>query len=226
MLAWTAWDDASGSPRFTAQVDRAARWSLAEFGETSPRSPMIGHDTTLNGWSWAANTHSWLEPTCFFILGLRAAGYGRHARTAEGERLVLDRLLPSGGANYGNTIVLGQPLLPHVQPTGIAMWALAHAATSDDRIKMSLRYLENAIGPGSAPASLAYACLGLSAHGRRPQQADDWCAVALSGATEPPLAAYEQALLLLAARADFDWMPALRQVSAARRGPLRSGAAG
>jgi hypothetical protein len=139
---------------------------------------------------------------------------------------VLDRLLPSGGANYGNTIVLGQPLLPHVQPTGIAMWALAYAATSDDRIEKSLRYLETAIGPGSAPASLAFACLGLSAHGRRPQQSDDWCAAALSGATEPPLGAYEQALLLLAARADFDWMPALRQVSAARRGPLQSGAAG
>jgi hypothetical protein len=218
MLTWCAWDRTAGATRFTEHIARAARWSLADRGETSPRSAMIGHNTTLTGWSWATNTHSWLEPTCFFVLALRAAGYGQHARTLEGAQLVLDRLLPAGGANYGNTIVLGQPLLPHVEPTGVAMWALAGEQPSDQRVEKSLDYLEREIGPALAPASLAFACLGLTAHGRRPSGAEAWCVQALEGvAVGAPLGVYEQSLLLLAGRADFDWLHSIQRAAVSRR---------
>ena len=121
---------AASPQRFRSHIERAAAWSLADRGKTAPRSPQIGHDTTLVGWSWAADTASWLEPTCFFVLGLDRGGLRRpSARARKGVRLIADRLLPDGGANYGNTIVLGQPLLPHVAAdAALAMSALAGAA--------------------------------------------------------------------------------------------------
>jgi hypothetical protein len=199
MLAWSLVDRAAPSDRFRTHIERAAAWSLAEHGKPAARSPQIGHDTTIVGWSWAADTASWLEPTCCFILGLTAAGFADHPRVNQGRRLVADRLLPEGGANYGNTIVLGQALLPHLAPTGIAMLALAGAHEGDDRVERSLAYLERAVGPTTAPASLSWACIGLSAHRRRPAGADEWIASAFANPAWQPLAAYEQALLLLAA---------------------------
>jgi hypothetical protein len=197
LLAWSAMKRATSSSEFDARIDSAVHWSLAERGQTAPRSAMIGHDTTLVGWSWAAHTHSWLEPTCFFVLALRSAGLAEHSRTREAVRLLVDRLLPQGGANYGNTIVLGQPLLPHVQPSGVAMWALAGDRISDPRIERSLAYLEKAIGPQTTPASLSFACLGLTAHHRIPVAAASWMVAALDDETWT-LSCYERSLLLLA----------------------------
>lgn len=199
MLAWSTIDSAEATHDFTDHVRRAATWSLAARGKTAPRSAEVGHDTELTGWSWAAETHSWLEPTCMFVMGLRAAGHGAHVRVREGVRLIVDRLLPEGGANYGNTIVLGQPLVPHVQPTGLAMLALGGEEIDDPRVGKSLDYLENSIGPDTAAPSLALACLGLAAHGRRAAPSGEWLALALNQRDVKDLAAYEQALLLLAA---------------------------
>ncbi len=213
LLAWCAVNGAEDSYPFQPHIERAVKWSLFARGETGAPSPMIGHDTSLVGWSWAANTHSWLEPTCFFVTALRAAGRSDHPRVREGLELAVDRLLPDGGANYGNTIVLGQQLLPHVQSSGIAMLALAGEPIADERIEKSLDYLDQALGPATAPASLSFACLGLAAHGRRPDRADDWIAGALENNGRKPLAEYEQALLLLAAVQRLDW---LHQEDAAR----------
>lgn len=206
MLAWSAVDRLGGTSAFKGNIQRAAAWSLEARGETGPRSPMIGHDTTLVGWSWAADTHSWLEPTSFFTMGLTAAGYGSHPRTVEGRRLVLDRLLPAGGANYGNTIVLGQQLLPHVQPSGVAMLALAGQSANDSRIERTLSFLEACAAAETAPASLSFACLGLAAHRRRPPAADGWLDAAFLRDAETPLAEYERALLLLAAQPRLKWL--------------------
>jgi hypothetical protein len=203
MLAWRTVDRAAGDNRFNGQVERAAAWSLNARGKPAPRSPHIGHNTELVGWSWAANTHSWLEPTCLFVLALRAAGREDHDRVREGVRLIVDRLLPGGGANYGNTIVLGQALLPHVQPTGLAMLALGGEQVADDRVPTSLDYLKASVGANLAPASLAFACLGLAAQGRRPANCDELIAAAFSKARRP-LTCYEQALLLLAGGPDAD----------------------
>ncbi len=203
MLAWSLVDRAADARRFLTHVGSAAQWSLAEHGKPAPRSPEIGHDTTLVGWPWAADTASWLEPTCYFVLGLTAAGFADHTRVREGRAVVADRLLPDGGANYGNTTVLGQQLLPHIAPTGIALTVLAGAPRTDDRVEKSLAFLEGAIGPDTAPASLSWACIGLAAHNRRPPLADPWIEGALQGDDWQPLAAYEQALLLLAAAPNF-----------------------
>jgi hypothetical protein len=198
LLAWSIVDQCSDKRLFQSQCERAVAWSLADRGKPAPRSPQIGHDTTIVGWSWAANTASWLEPTCLFTLGLTAAGFGRETRVIEGLRLIADRLLPQGGANYGNTLVLRQELLPHVAPTGLALTALAWGHHADDRVAKSLAYLERSIAPDLAPASLSWACIGLAAHGRTPTTAIALIESALTNPAWQPLGAYEMALLLLA----------------------------
>lgn len=199
LWSWAALDGAQGSVEFRQHIDAAAEWSLANRGKSAPQSSHIGHNTELVGWSWAADTHSWLEPTCMFVLGLRAAGQNAHPRVREGVQLIVDRLLPDGGANYGNTIVLGQPLVPHVQPTGLAMLALGGEPNSDSRISKTLDYLQSSITSDLASTSLAFAGLGLAAMGRRDAEIDRILHEALDRPhSADPLSTFEQALLLLA----------------------------
>jgi hypothetical protein len=172
---------------------------LAARGETSARSPLIGHDTTLAGWPWVVGTHSWLEPTAYAVLALKAAGHKKHPRTREAVQMLVDRLLPSGGCNYGNTIVMGQELLPHVQPTGLVLLALAEETIDDPRIERSLAYLERCIAATSAAASLAFGLIGLEAHGRRPPDAGHWLELASRRVSPLGPRAYTDALAVLAA---------------------------
>lgn len=195
LLAWQQID----ARRFAQNIDRAAEWLLATKGKTNPQHPYIGHNTMLVGWSWAANTHSWLEPTAFATMALTAAGYADHPRTREGLAILVDRLLPGGGCNYGNTQVLGQTLIPHVQPSGIALWALAGQPVDDPRIALSLDYLEREVTRPTGCASLAYALISLTAWGRRPNAA----AAMIEGALQRPTTAgccYKLALLALASQ--------------------------
>lgn len=200
VLAWRELDRARGEKRFADRIDRAANWSLGDRGKSTPQSTKIGHDPSIVGWSWAANTASWLEPTCYQVMALTAAGRGDHPRVAEGVRLIADRLLPDGGANYGNTIVLGQHLVAHIAPSGVALAALAKSVVTDDRIAGTLKYLQQNVGETTTPISLAWGVIGLTAHGWRPLFADDWIEAALQNESWAPLAQNEQALLLLAAK--------------------------
>ena len=88
-------DDRRRTNRHGQPIARAVEWALDDQGETHDAAPYVGHDTTLVGWSWAANTHSWLEPTAMFVLALKAVGQSQHARTREAVRLLVDRLLPA-----------------------------------------------------------------------------------------------------------------------------------
>ncbi len=208
ILAWLACDD------FQDNIDSAIAWALTTHGKPAPKNPQIGHDPTILGWSWAAQTHAWMEPTCMFVVALKADGLGDHARTREGVRLVTDRLLPTGGSNFGSTTVLGQPTLPQVESTGLAMLALAGEKNSDPRVELSLRYLAEHLIPTTTTASLSYGLLGLTAHHRRSPHAQ----ALLAGALERELArgssAYKLALLVLANHSDMSWLPTRTEVHA------------
>ena len=145
---------------------RASPGSSPIAARPSTASADFGHNTELVGWAYAEQTHSWVEPTAFAVLALQ----GRRARPtirprAKGSRVLLDRQLPGGGLNYGNTFVLGQLLRPHVQPTGIALLALAGEADASGRLPKSIAWLRRSIGPETTPLSLGWAVLGLRAHG-------------------------------------------------------------
>lgn len=171
MLAWLA---ADGRSSYGIPIQRAVEGLLSIEGQPVPFTDAIGHDVTIVGWPWVETTHSWMEPTAWAVIALQAAGYGSHPRVSEGRGLLADRLLPEGGANYGNTFVLGQVLRPQIAPTGLTMLALQRSGKDDGRKRLSLDYLAQTIGPHEAAISLAWGLLGLAAHDRTPVAADAW----------------------------------------------------
>lgn len=210
-LAILAWLTPGG---FENQIDRAINWSLKTHGKPAPRNPQIGHDPAILGWSWAAETHAWMEPTAMFVVALKAAGLRDHERTREGVRLVTDRLLPTGGSNFGSTLVLGQATLPQVQSTGLAMLALAGEKNTDPRVEKSLTYLEANLNDTTTTASLCYGLLGLTAHNRRPHHAEECLAVAFERELARGPCAYKIALVALASVPDLSWLPVRKGVHA------------
>jgi hypothetical protein len=199
ILLWRAIQSATGSDAYNESIERAVQWTLAQRGRTQKRGISAQHDSTLVGWSWAANTHSWIEPTAMFVLALTAAGQRDHARTREAVRLISDRLLPAGGCNYGNTIVLGQTLLPHVQPTGLAMMALADEPQRVPQVELSLNFLQRELCADTTTSSLCYGLLGLAAHDRTPRGRLEWLEHAHNRSISGGRGCYKLALLALAA---------------------------
>ncbi len=207
LLSWLAMEHA-GLSRYQSHAELALQWIVNTQGKRLPRRRQIGHDTTIDGWSWAENTHSWLEPTCYHVLALKAAGQSAHPRTRSGVAMIVDRLHETGGCNYGNTIVLGQATLPHVQPTGLAMLAVANENNNDPRIGQSLDYLQDALTEETATASLCFALLGLTANGLRPTDADERLRHALQRDVNfQTTSCYKSALLTLAELPDLSWLP-------------------
>jgi hypothetical protein len=182
-----------------AAAQRGVDWLLEARGKPLEKTLDLGHNCALIGWPWVLGTHSWMEPTAMAVLALKATARRSHARTLEAVRLLIDRLLPDGGCNYGNTEVLGQMLRPHVQPTGLCLWALAGEPDADGRIARARDYLAREIVSQEATASLSYGLLGLAAHGVRPPQAERLLASAAERTLRRTPVAYRLALLALAA---------------------------
>jgi hypothetical protein len=182
-------------------IDRAVAWILRTRGEALPRTPEMGHDTTLVGWPWVEDTHSWIEPTAMHVLALTSVGRGDHPRTREAVRLLIDRLLPDGGCNYGNTVVMNQVLRPHLQPTGLAMLALASESDQKGKVAKSLDYLARELSPRTASASLAYGLMGMAAQNRFPTNSLSWLEAAYRRTIASEPAPYRLALIALAAMA-------------------------
>jgi hypothetical protein len=198
VLAWAATEQKLDGKLRHPRMEKAIQWLLAAGGETFPRTAELGHDTSIVGWPWVLGTHSWLEPTAWAVLALTAAGHEDHPRAQDGLRLLLDRLLPTGGCNYGNTYVLGQKLRPHLEPTGLAMLALSGRRDRSGRIEASLAYLSRNLSVDTPAISLSYALLGLAAHDQLPRGADQWLEAGFRRTANQPDAPLKLALLLLA----------------------------
>jgi hypothetical protein len=186
------------SPAF--DLARATTWLFAAEGKTLEKTSEFGHDGMLVGWPWVLGTHSWQEPTAWSVLALKALGLSDHQRTREGVRLLIDRLLPEGGCNYGNTYVLGQKLRAQVEPTGLAMLALAGEQSDDLRIPYSLQFLTENLSATTTTISLAYGLLGLAAHQKTPVDSSAWLEMAYQRTVNRELAALPIALLTLASQ--------------------------
>jgi len=194
VLAWCHCDSQQ------ERIDRGIAWLLANRGKSLPRSPELGHDAALVGWAYAEQTHSWVEPTALAILALKAAGRSNDPAVREGIAVLLDRQLPGGGLNYGNTSVLGQLLRAHVQPTGMALIALAGEADPSKRLTRTVAWLSRHISPETTPMSLAWALLGLKAHRAEISPANDWLAAAAERVHTRDRSPHKLALLALAAK--------------------------
>jgi hypothetical protein len=183
--------------RFNRQ--RAIKWLLAAKGEALKVSALMGHDAMLVGWPWAEGTHSWVEPTAFAVLALKAVGLGGHERAREAVRLLGDRLFQDGGCNYGNTVVLGQRLRPHLLPTAVALLALWNEPDGEGRIGRSIDYLKAGLAADTAAMTLSYGVIALCRYGRDVRRFEAALERAYVRVVERGGSPYKLALLALAA---------------------------
>lgn len=116
--------------------------------------------------------------------------------------MLLDRQLPDGGCNYGNTSVIGTVLRPHPQPTGLALLALANEPSARSHIARSVAYLSRAIDRDTTTVSLCWALLGLAANGAMPEAGTDWLKQAFYRVQQQDRSPYKFALIALAAQGE------------------------
>jgi len=171
-LAILAWQ--GSSPHKEAQAS-ALDFLTGITGAHWPKEPNAAsiHDTSIIGWPWIEKTHSWVEPTSLAIQALKVTGHERHGRVTEAVRMLLDRQLPKGGWNCGNTVVFGKELYPMPHTTGMALDALSGIVPLHD-IEGSLQYLKKRIQEVRSPLALSWALLGLGAWGEKPAESEKW----------------------------------------------------
>lgn len=165
-LATLAWN---GLDAYELRTEAAIRFVMRSTGKHWPRGDdEIGHDTSIVGWSWVTETHSWVEPTAIAMLTARQVTVPElikgmtSDRIQAGVRLLLDRQLAAGGWNYGNTVVFRNSLKPLPEETS---WALAALAPYVEReqVARSLQYLDGERSGIIAPVTLSAAMLAWSA---------------------------------------------------------------
>ncbi len=136
-------------------------------GNVVPQSDTSRQDNSLQGWSWIADTFSWVEPTAWCLLALkqwaRKPGISiDNTRVEVAERLLIDRCCVTGGWNYGNSNVLGQELRPFVPTTAIALLALQDRKSLPE-VQRSIDFLEREATTERSGSALALALMALSA---------------------------------------------------------------
>lgn len=151
--------------RFLLNVEQVKVFDAAE-------ATSEGHDETIKGWPWIAGTHPWVEPTAYSLMALRVCGYLVRDRTYDAVRLLIDRQLPSGGWNYGNTFTFQKEMRPMPETTGLSLAALAGLAPKT-AVEKSILYLRSQLASLDTPMSLAWAVLGLHAWQERLEQPRD-----------------------------------------------------
>jgi hypothetical protein len=166
-----AWTKASG---FEENLQRAIGFLLRPGGIHCAENvnSAVSHDTTLEGWSWISGTHFWVEPTATALIALKANGYEKHERTKDAVRMLVDRQLPGGGWNYGNTFVYGIKLRPIPEYTAIALSAL-HGYVTYEKVRNSIEYLKRELETIRTPLTLSRGICALGLWSQRPVNSDE-----------------------------------------------------
>ena len=123
-------------------------------------------DGSLRGWPWVTGSFSWVEPTSYALLALKAGGHGLHPRVAEGERLLLDRACVDGGWNYGNRVVMGAKLTAFVPTTAWATLALQGHRDAQPVVERGLDFMEAELARRQSALTLTLAILSFAVFGR------------------------------------------------------------
>ncbi len=168
------------------QVVRGTEWLLHQKGRTlgpqesrrfreAPETMDVVLNPDLQGWAWADETFSWVEPTAYALLALKKLrsslqNAAVHDRIHEGELLIYDRMCSGGGWNYGNKRVLGEELPPYPDTTAVALIALQDHQEREAN-QVSLRALRNMLQQVQSGLTLSWAMLCFSLYG---QEVAEW----------------------------------------------------
>jgi len=155
---------------FDHEIEKAIKFVLSTSGKhwKKNKTSVVGHDPSLIGWPWIENTHSWIEPTSMALLALKACGQSTHNRVNQAVNMILDRQLPTGGWNYGNTGVFGKTLRPEPESTGLALTAIAGYVELSE-VVLSITYLKNQYEKIKTPLALSWTLFGLACWKERPK---------------------------------------------------------
>ena len=208
-LAALAWLKASGAARerHRTNATRAIDWLFSAQGTAFRADPNVyGHNTTLTGWPWVDGTHTWVEPTAYALMALRAAKQQEHTRYREAVALIYDRMIDGGGWNYGNRRMFAALLRPFPAPTGIVLTGLA-GEQRNANVDASIEYLAKELRGMTSAVSLAWGLIGLTTWHDRPREADAWLARSAAMQSQDAPSPLENALLLLAASGDGELSP-------------------
>jgi hypothetical protein len=167
-LAW------QGFSQYHDVQSRAIDYLLGFTGRhfQTPDLSIIGHDASILGWPWIANTHSWVVPTALALLAIQEVGLSRHPRALAGQQMLINRQLTNGGWNYGSTTVFKTELHPLPECTAIALQALA-GHTPIRAVERSIDYVLRELPTLRTPISLGWAILGLGAWGLKPENTEE-----------------------------------------------------
>jgi hypothetical protein len=126
---------------------------------------MKGTSDTGVGWAWTNQTFSWVEPTSYALLALKAAGQIHHPRVIEAERMLQSRACPSGGWNQGLLTAFYEQPTGLATQTALAILALQDHAEGRGPILKAVTFLRSEVGSHPTVLDLAWATLAMNAIG-------------------------------------------------------------
>jgi hypothetical protein len=188
----------------SARAVRGTRWLLRQeprqpgllvslLHRMAPEAMAVRHDPTLRGWSWAADTASFVEPTAYALLALKKLRRvlppaQMSERINEAESMIYDRMCKGGGWNYGNSTVLEADLWPYADVTALTLLALAdqRSREANQRSLIALRRMVESVDSGLTLswATLCFAAYGLDTTFLRARLAARWRRTAFLGETK------------------------------------------
>ncbi len=168
-------------PAYRSRAVKAAQWALTQEGNTAgwlgslilwftAQKDINKINMDLKGWPWAAGSFSWVEPTSYFLIGLKRlkpslGGTNVDDRIRQAELMIYDRVCEGGGWNYGNSKVYGEALWPYPDITALALIALQdHPNTEANR--ESIERLEKTLKDVDSGLALSWAIICFELYGR------------------------------------------------------------
>jgi hypothetical protein len=149
-----------------ASIDALLGGLTRAKGITLPASTINRQDNALQGWAWIDGEFSWVEPTCWGLIALKAASSAQiaSARVTDAERLLIDRCCPTGGWNYGNSNMLGQSLHAYVPTSALGLLAMKDR-TDEPCVRRSLGFLKEHRTTERSAMALGLALIALRTFG-------------------------------------------------------------
>jgi len=160
---------------------KAAEWALIQEGNSpgwlgslimwfTAQKDINRINMDLKGWPWASGSFSWVEPTSYFLIGLKRlrpalAGTNVNERIRQAELMIYDRVCEEGGWNYGNSKVYGEALWPYPDITALVLIALQDRPQMEANQK-SLKMLEKSLRDTNSGLALSWSIICFQLYGR------------------------------------------------------------